>query len=106
MSKPAKPASGHSQYLPFTMPAKGAPVAAALDLVQFEIIKGIEGTLAGQLLSNDTQRAVVAAYLSGMMGAMDLISIRKGQPIFLPAVVQAKVMAVGATLGLQFNKPQ
>lgn len=76
-----------------------------IDEVRQKIIERLEAYVEGQLCTDSQKRDLIAAYLSGMVSALDMVSIKKGRKfILLPAVLQKKVIEFAKGLGLQFEE--
>lgn len=74
------------------------------DQIEFEIIEGMEKYVEGKLMSDQHKRECMAAYLSGMQHAMNMLKTKRKGFILLPAVLHQKIMNFATKLGLQFEK--
>lgn len=76
-----------------------------VDVIEQALIARLEAYVEGSLMSDTQKREAIAAYMSGMVGALDLLSPKKGQQhILLPAVLQKKVLNFAAKMGMQFEE--
>lgn len=95
--------------VPFEMPkidesAARRELQPGFDPIQFEIVEGMERYVEGKLISQQHQREYMAAYLSGMQAAMNMLRKKRRGYILLPAVLHQKIMTFAKLLGLQFEK--
>ncbi len=74
-----------------------------LDEIQGEIVEGMERYVEGKLMSDQHKRECMAAYLSGMQHAMNMLKTKR-KFILLPAVLHQKIMTFARLLGLEFEK--
>lgn len=74
------------------------------DPIQAEIVAGLEKYVEGKLMSDQHKRECMAAYLSGMQHAMNMLKEKRKGFILLPAVLHQKIMTFARLLGLEFEK--
>lgn len=84
----------------------GRPAASPpLDPILFDITTRLEKYVEGELMTDQHKREVIAAYLSGMVSALDMVSPKKKQKyIVLPAVLHQKIKNFAKNLGMQFEE--
>ena len=73
------------------------------DPLQSEIVEGMELYVEGKLMSDDHKRECMAAYLSGMLHAMNMLRAKRPGYLLLPAVLHQKILTFAKLLGLQFE---
>lgn len=76
--------------------------AAMADPVKAKIIAELERYVEGELMSDTQKREVIAAVLSGMMFALDLVIPKKKEGVILPVFARRKVIELAKTLGMNF----
>lgn len=74
------------------------------DPLQGEIVEGMERYVEGKLMSDDHKRECMAAYLSGMLHAMNMLKEKRKGFILLPLILHQKILTFAQLLGLQFEK--
>jgi hypothetical protein len=98
---------GRSPHMevPNIAPSVEASLEAALDPINGEIIARIEKYIEGQLVTDHHKRELIAAYMTGMISALDMLAPKKKQKfILLPAVLHKKVLNFAKSLGMQFEE--
>lgn len=92
-----------SEPVPF--PAQSPrPSGPAFDPIQYEMVEGMEKCVEGKLMSDAQKRECMAAYLSGMLHAMNMLAAKRKGYILLPAVLHQKIMTFAKLLGMEFTK--
>ena len=79
-------------------------LSPGFDPIQFEIVEGMEKYVEGKLMSDQHKRECMAAYLSGMQHAMNMLKAKRKGFILLPAVLHQKIMTFAKLLGLEFER--
>lgn len=85
-----------------TLPLKKPGAPAMADPVKQRIIAEMERYVEGELMSDTQKREVIAALLSGMMFALDMVIPKKKEGVILPVFARRKVIELAKTIGMTF----
>lgn len=77
---------------------KRGPLLA--DPVTAKIVAELERYVEGELMSDTQKRETIAAFMSGLMFATDLLVAKKKEGVILPVFLRRKVLELARTMGL------
>lgn len=92
------------QFPPLNLNQPRRPQMA--DPVTARIVAELERYVDGELMTDTQKREVIAAILSGMMFALDLVIPKKKEGVILPVFARRKVIDLAKTLGMNFIGPE
>lgn len=70
------------------------------DPVTAKIVAELERYVEGELMSDTQKREVIAAFVSGLMFATDLLVPKKKEGVILPVFLRRKIIDLAKTLGM------
>lgn len=73
---------------------------AMADPITAKIVAELERYVEGELMTDTQKREVIAAYVSGMMFAVDIVIPKKKEGVVLPVFLRRKIIDLAKTLGM------